>query len=207
MCGAEVLSLVNHNVLVSGTRQRSGTRLSRFGSACGSVHLQSRSPFRNLPLWHLTVHWADIDGQATPVGLDLRAFTEDAEIATQLTGGVLNAAVLRSLRIGEVIEATRRNGTWSTPIKTPDAGSEPTKPVQATKGPGRPAERGDDFIAEVVALFHHAKAQGGEPARKPWRYVVEQLHERGVHNATDGQLKNWSRRAKNLGLLSTREKE
>jgi hypothetical protein len=158
-------------------------------------------------LWHLTVHWADTDGQATPVGLDLRAFTEGNEIPPQLTGGVLNAAVLRSIRIGEVIEATRRNGTWSTPIKTPDAESEPTKQVQVTKGPGRPAERGDDFIGEVAALFHYAKAQGGEPARKPWRYVAEQLNIRGIHNVTDGQLKNWSRRAKNLGLLSTREKE
>jgi hypothetical protein len=164
-------------------------------------------------LWHLTVHWADIDGQATPVGLDLRAFAEGDEIPTQLTGGILNAAALRSIRIGEVIEATRRNGTWSTPIKTPDG--DPTERVQSTrgdatpttKGSGRPAERGDDFIAQVAALFHHAKAQGGEPARKPWRYVADQLHERGIHNVTDGQLKNWSRRAKNLGLLSTREKE
>ncbi len=67
--------------------------------------------------WHLTVHWADIHGQATPVGLDLRAFTDDAH--TEPSGGMLNAAVLRSIRIGEVIEATRRNGTWAIPIKRP----------------------------------------------------------------------------------------
>jgi hypothetical protein len=63
--------------------------------------------------------------------------------------------------------------------------------------------RGDDFIAEVAALYHDAKAQGGEPARKPWRYVADRLRERDLADVTDGQLKNWSRRAKNLGLLAT----
>jgi hypothetical protein len=46
------------------------------------------------------------------------------------------------------------------------------------------------------------KALGGEPARKPWRYVTARLQERGLPNVTEGQVKNWSRRAKNLGLLT-----
>jgi hypothetical protein len=70
-----------------------------------------------------------------------------------------------------------------------------------------PADRGDDFITEVAALYHEAKVQGGEPARKPWRYVTEQLHARGVREVTEGQLKNWSRRAKSLGLLSPRRRK
>lgn len=156
--------------------------------------------------WHLTVHWAEIDGRATPIGLDLHAFTDTSDAHVRPTGGVLNAAVLRSIRVGEVIEATRQLGTWSAAQPAANEAAEPPS-TQTQRGPGRPPERGDDFIAEVAALFHHARAQGGEPARKPWRYVTEQLHQRGVPTITDGQLKNWSRRAKNLGLISTKEKE
>jgi hypothetical protein len=58
------------------------------------------------------------------------------------------------------------------------------------------------FIAQVAALCHQAKALGGEPARKPWRNVAARLKERGLPNVTDGQLKNWSCRAKYLGLLT-----
>jgi hypothetical protein len=67
-------------------------------------------------------------------------------------------------------------------------------------------DRGDDLIAEVAALYREAKAKGGLPARRPWRYVAEQLQAQGI-DATDGQLENWSRRAKNLGLLPRTEKE
>jgi hypothetical protein len=106
--------------------------------------------------------------------MDLRALHEGAH-----AGGVLNAAVLRSLRVGELIEQSRRAATWD-------------------------ADRGDDLIAEVAALYHQAKALGGEPARKPWRYVADRLSSRGIQErVTYGQLKNWSRRAKNLGLLPT----
>ncbi|BCB85860.1 hypothetical protein [Phytohabitans suffuscus] len=135
--------------------------------------------------WRITVLWETADGAARPVGLELRA-TEGKP------GGVLTAAVLRSLRIGDLIEASRPPITWTVP-------REPTQPRPT--GPGRPAERGDDFIAEVAALYREAKAKGGLPARKPWRYVAEQLQAQGVNDVTDGQLRNWSRRAKNLGLL------
>src|SRR5690349_3429408 len=64
--------------------------------------------------WHLTVHWARIDGAAAPVGLDLRAFTGTGA-RMRPTGGVLTAAVLRSLRIGEIVEATRQHGGWHAP--------------------------------------------------------------------------------------------
>ncbi|MFC0532830.1 hypothetical protein [Phytohabitans kaempferiae] len=127
------------------------------------------------------MHWATVDGAAKPVGLELRAAKD----------GVLTAAVIRSLRIGEFIEASRPSTTWTAP-----RAQTPPRPT----GPGRPAERGDDFIAEVAALYREAKAKGGLPARKPWRYVAEQLQAQGV-DATDGQLRNWSHRAKNLGLL------
>ena len=106
-------------------------------------------------VWHVTVHWADINGRSTPIGVDLHAFTGNDD-QVRPTGGVLTAAVVRSLR-----------------------------------------------IAEIAALYHEAKTQGGEPARKPWRYVADRLATQGVPDVTDGQLKNWSRRAKNLGLLDT----
>ena len=152
--------------------------------------------------WHLTVHWARIDGAAVPVGLDLRAFTGTGT-RMQPTGGVLTAAVIRSLRIAEIVETTRRHGDWRTAQRRRPKPPRPSTPGK--RGAGRPAERGDDFIAEVADLYREAKAQGGEPARKPWRYVAEQLDTRGVPGVTDGQMKNWSRRAKNLGLLPTRE--
>jgi hypothetical protein len=59
--------------------------------------------------WSVTVHWARVDGAAVPVGLDLHALHEDGQ-----GGGVLNAAVLRSLRMGELIERSRRAATWDT---------------------------------------------------------------------------------------------
>lgn len=141
--------------------------------------------------WRVTVHWATVDGAAIPVGLELHASTEEP-------GGVLTAAVLRSLRIGELIEASRAHNTWTAPRAAI---------AKRAAGRGRPAERGDDFIAEVAALYREAKAQGGIPARKPWRYVVQQLQAQGVEDVTDGQLKNWSRRAKNLGLLPSTPRE
>jgi hypothetical protein len=142
--------------------------------------------------WRVTVHWASVNGAAVPVGLDLHLFEEDRD------GGVVNAAALRSLRVGELIEQSRRAGTWDTDVTVTKAAPAPRR---SRWGP--PAEQGDDFIAEVAALYHEAKAQGGEPARKPWRYVTDQLRAQGVSDVTDGQLKNWSRRAKNLGLLAT----
>lgn len=168
--------------------------------------------------WRVIVHWATVDGAAVPVGLDLHAFV-DGQDDTGIgpTGGVLNAAVVRSLRVAELIEQSRRLRTSVTSAApgrdTPaPAARGPRRaedvPIAATctalRRPGRPAERGDDFIAEVAALYHQARALGGEPARKPWRYVVEQLAVRGVPNVTEGQLKNWSRRARRLGLLSPR---
>ena len=153
--------------------------------------------------WHVTVHWADVNGRSTPIGVDLHAFTgEDAQVRP--TGGVLTAAVLRSLRIAEIIEDTRKRAPWARPTSRPkssrrqDAATTPVK-----RGAGRPPDRGDEFIAEIAALYHEAKAQGGEPARKPWRYVANRLTAQGIRDVTDGQLKNWSRRAKNLGLLDT----
>lgn len=42
----------------------------------------------------------------------------------------------------------------------------------------------------------------GGPAREPGRYVAEQLRVQGIQErVTDGQLKNWSLRAKNLGTI------
>ncbi|GAA4735989.1 hypothetical protein [Phytohabitans rumicis] len=157
--------------------------------------------------WHLTVHWADVGGTATPVGLDLHAFTDDGRARVRPTGGVVTAAVLRSLRVAEVVEATRRQGAWTVP-----AAKRTTRAPRSTSGyppkrPGRPAERGDDFIATVATLYKEAKAQGGEPARKPWLYVTTQLKARGFGDVTDGQLRNWSRRARNLGLIPLRERK
>jgi hypothetical protein len=157
--------------------------------------------------WHLTVHWADVDGTATPVGLDLRAFTSDGRAHVQPTGGVLTAAVLRSLRVAEIIEATRRQGAWTAPAvkRTPKARR--SSGEAPPRRPGRPADRGDDFVASVAALYCEAKAQGGEPARKPWPYVTGQLKARGFGDVTDGQLRNWTRRAKKLGLLPAKERK
>ncbi|MGN9911131.1 hypothetical protein ACTMTJ_26600 [Phytohabitans sp. LJ34] len=157
--------------------------------------------------WHLTVHWADIDGTATPVGLDLRAFTSDGRARVQPTGGVLTAAVLRSLRVAEIVEATRREGAWTAPTVKRTTAARRSSVKTPPKRPGRPAERGDDFVATVAALYHEAKAQGGEPARKPWPYVTGQLKARGFGDVTDGQLRNWSRRAKKLNLLPAKERK
>jgi len=147
----------------------------------------------------VTVHWADINGRSTPIGVDLHAFTGNDD-QVRPTGGVLTAAVVRSVRIAEIVENTRKRAPWARRTShSPSKGARQT----TKRGAGRPPDRDDDFIAAVAALYDEAKAQGGEPARKPWRYVAEQLATRGVADVTDGQLKNWSRRAKNLGLLDT----
>ncbi|HKT00405.1 MAG TPA: hypothetical protein VJT31_12800 [Rugosimonospora sp.] len=173
--------------------------MTRHATPLGAIRESHVDPDGHV--WHLTVHWARINGTAVPVGLDLHAYTQ-TPTRMQPTGGVLTAAVLRSVRVAAVVEATRRHGAW--PTTPPPRQPKPRRAPQAgTRGAGRPVERGDDFIAEVAALYREAKAVGGEPARKPWRYVAEQLEARGVPGVTDGQLKNWSRRAKNLGLLPT----
>jgi hypothetical protein len=154
--------------------------------------------------WTLTVHWALVDGQAIPVGLDIHAFTPAGRRQATLTGGTLNAAVLRSIRVGELIETTRQRGNWQDRLRATGRQTDPVPVEPRKRGPGRPVDLGDDFIAQVAALYHQAKAQGGEPARKPWRYVADQLNTDGARNVTDGQLRNWSRRAKKLGLLPTR---
>jgi hypothetical protein len=151
--------------------------------------------------WHVTVHWADIGGRSTPIGVDLRAFTGNDD-QVRPTGGVLTAAVVRSLRIAEIIEDTRKQAPRARPARTP-GGEQAGRNTPTKRCAGRPPERDDGFVAEVAALYHEAKAQGGEPARKPWRYVANRLAAQGIPDVTDGQLKNWSRRAKNLGLLDT----
>lgn len=199
------ISVIAYSIFV---RHENAARTAQSLGANSQVHIDSDGRE-----WYVTVHWARVDENAIPVGLDLHAFVDEQRGGRmRTTGGMLTAGVLRSLRVAEVVEASRRQGTWPAAIDRKAATTRRSPagpPATATPArmPGRPTDRGDDFVAEVAALYHEAKTQGGEPARKPWRYVAAQLDVRGVHEVTDGQLKNWSRRAKNLGLLSTNRKE
>src|SRR5262249_9076715 len=84
--------------------------------------------------WHLTVHWPRIDGGAVPAGLDIRAFTGTGA-RMQPTGGVLTAAVLRSLRVAEIVETTRQHGDWrAAPRRQPKP---PRPPTARKRGAGR----------------------------------------------------------------------
>src|SRR5205085_6425447 len=68
--------------------------------------------------WHVTVHWSVINGRSTPIGVDLRAFTGNDD-QVRPTGGVLTAAVVRSLRIAEIIEDTREQAPRARPASRP----------------------------------------------------------------------------------------
>lgn len=173
--------------------------------------------------FELTVHVARVDGRAIVVGLDIRSFryvppSGDRLPVNRETGLVeVNHPALRSLRPGEIAEAARReiavraamflHGNsieYGTPEQDAQARRDYERRLAAVSEPGAarpPVRTGDTERLQMVAsLYREALAAGGDAARRPARYVEEQLRATG-QEVTSTQVRGQIYRARKAGLL------
>ena len=235
-----------------GSRSYSCVRLGPYGTVRGVTGTQPGQPSREPDVewltpspftgkqptfwepgspWHITPHWALVDGKAIMVGLDIRSFTEPwVEDPTDPDGGhegprepadpslglaELTQKVLRGVSISVVRNESAAYladalGTVSTQV---DAAFGPGKPLavrtaevasQLTQG-GSPRKRrpaaGDDLLSRVAAFYNEAVAVG---SRTPVRYAEDRLRAVGAPVSDRGgrvQVRKWVQRARQKGLI------
>lgn len=156
--------------------------------------------------WHVTVHWAVLDGRAIPVGIDVHSFERDRPMSTGLAE--VNREVIKRLPVAAVIERSRDRVKWLTKL----AESAPTSIAAEAreqerlmgsrpKNPGRQFEHTDDHYRRVAALYEEALAVGGKPRRSPALYVLERLRAEGVYVTGGDQMRKWVAEARKRGHL------
>lgn len=129
--------------------------------------------------WDLRITWSQIDGAWAPTSV---------EVAGR-EGQALTAKALRSITMADVMKGRQAViGDFR-----PDHNSE--LELQGPSRAGRPALRDDGFVQLVADLYHQTD-------RRPWDYVSDALVRLGHERPTGGQLRNWYRRAVNLGLIT-----
>jgi hypothetical protein len=181
--------------------------------------------------WHVTTHWAMVDGRATLVGLDIRSFTEPwiqdpahpgggyegpreavnpslglAEVTQKVLRGVSVAAV----RDGSAAYMASALGTLSASLdaayKRPTALSLHAAEVasQLTQG-GRPRMRrpaaSDDLLSRVAGYYNEAVIAG---SKTPVKYAEDRLRAAGAPVSARGgrvQVRKWVQRARQKGLI------
>lgn len=138
--------------------------------------------------WNVTAHWANIDGRAVIVGIDIRG-TQPTEVTQR---------VLRAIAISQI-----RDSTHPTPKPRDRQLAVPAITILTKAGHPRrrmtPASEG--LLQEVAALYALAVRSG---SKTPARFVEERLKTAGMPLSTTGsraQVRKWIHRARERGLL------
>jgi hypothetical protein len=164
--------------------------------------------------FHVRVHWAEVDGRAVPVGLDVRSFTskreqrlwdelstEDGSDVRPVTQGwaAISSTVMRSLPTATVVDESRDHllALLHAAVKQQPQLARPRKalrqkPQQAK--PGRKPVLSDDDLRDVVAVAYKA---GGSRGRQAVLKALEGL----LGASHEGQAVNAIRRARKAGYL------
>lgn len=189
------------------------------------VFLEEGSP------WHVTPHWAVVDGRATLVGLDIRSFTEpwirdpahpdggyegareptDPSLGlAEVTQKVLRGVSIAGVRNGSAAHLASVLGTLSASLdaayKRPTALSlhAPEVASQLTRS-GRPRVRrpaaSDDLLSLVAGYYNEAVAAG---SKAPVKYAEDRLRAAGAPVSARGgrvQVRKLVQRARQKGLI------
>lgn len=171
-----------------------------------SSHVEIRGP------WEVTFYFADVNGRAECVGLDIRSFHEEVDpqkprprrpVSPKRGLQVLGSKELRTLTAGSIAEARSVEADlmkWA--AKEAKIGRPARKAVarrleelRRWEGPkkGRPIERLPDFYHEVAELFIQASL-AGTPA-PPVRAVIK------AKGVTESTAYRWVRTAVAQGLI------
>jgi len=174
---------------------------------------------------YLRVHWANRDGRAVVVGLDLRTFwssTENGATQAILRAGLdvqpmgeVNTAVLRGLRFADVVEEGSRKVLEESLIEAPPPEDDDARAQRAAlaravaagkrrRGP-RPAASDEDLERFVAAPYRAHLTAGG---RKPVQAAREAMQASGRFGAavTSGMASKAVERARRLGMIPPAER-
>ncbi len=181
--------------------------------------------------WHVTPHWAMVDGRATLVGLDIRSFVEPwiqdpghpdggyegprqavdpdrglAEVTQKVLRGVSIAAVRRdsAAHLAKAMSALAASLDAAYPSTTPLSRHAAEIASQLTQS-GTPRKRrppaSDDLLSRVAAYYSEAVAVG---SKTPVKYAEERLRAAGYPVSARGgrvQVRKWVQRARQKGLI------
>lgn len=181
--------------------------------------------------WHVTPHWAVVDGRATLVGLDIRSFEEPwiqdpghpdgghegprqavdpdsglAEVTQKILRGVSIAEVRResAAHLAKAMSALAASLDAAYPSTTPLSRHAAEIASQLTQG-GTPRKRrppaSDDLLSRVAAYYSEAVAVG---SKTPVKHAEERLRAAGDPVSARGgrvQVRKWVQRARQKGLI------
>jgi hypothetical protein len=181
--------------------------------------------------WHVTPHWAMVDGRATLVGLDIRSFVEPwiqdpchpdggyegprqavnldhglAEVTQKILRGVSIVAVRResAAHLATAMSALAASLDAAYPSTTPLSRHAFEIASQLTQS-GTPRKRrpaaSDDLLSRVAAYYSEAVAVG---SKTPVKYAEEHLRAAGDPVSARGgrvQVRKWVQRARQKGLI------
>jgi hypothetical protein len=156
--------------------------------------------------WAVVVHWADVDGCATAVGIDVRSFIGDSPLSSGLAE--VNREVLHRLPVAAIIEGSLDRTSWL--FLARDAVGEPGNAAKATSlvhgedrlsaRRGRPQAHDDEHYQNVARLYEQALL-GGQSRRKPALYIAKQLQAEGKTVDSPAQVRKWVAEARKRGHL------
>lgn len=135
--------------------------------------------------WEATVYWADVEGTAQVVGLDLHGFTGDwGDELEPIDEGApiptLSAQLLRQVPYGRLVDQSWREsrafdeilaGVTDDPVGTLLALQEDLPPREPGEPQGRPTKVGLSHLSLVADIYKRARAQ----RRPPTKAVQEAL--------------------------------
>jgi hypothetical protein len=156
--------------------------------------------------WAVSVHWADINGVATPVGVDVRSFGPDGPVRTGLAE--VTRGVLHRLPVATIIEGSLDRAIWLHLAKggTTETDAASSRALLAAddrvdRRRGRPHEHSDAHYQEVARLYREALALGPAGRRKPAKYVETQLLADRKRVDSPDQVRKWIAEARRRGYL------
>jgi hypothetical protein len=149
--------------------------------------------------WQVTVTWRFTEDAAIPVAVEVRS-----------NHGPITARAWRTIRVQEVIDASRRRLSTELQIEalrgdfgpdvTPElAGAVFEERSEPKRRPGRPRHLSDEFLAEVAAVYLDAVAH---QSRRPVREVAERL---GSIADAPSTAKAWVSEARRRGFIPREE--
>jgi hypothetical protein len=168
--------------------------------------------------WEITPHWAEVDGRAAIVGLDVRSFREFGSDGDRRPVGdklaEVTQRVLRGLPFASAREETRTRllhesaalADYFTVDHDDGLGSviqaERTKTLTTRGEPRKRVPAASvDLLSEVARIYLAATASGD---KTPAKFVEDRLREAGVPISERGgraQVRKWIQRARERGLI------
>jgi hypothetical protein len=168
--------------------------------------------------WYLRLDLANVDGRAQVVGLHIQSYVEgvdehDQPLRVPGPRGLAEVthAVVRDIKMGQIAESGRHLLSVADTAKALTETSDPTVKERVARqlleltNRGTPRKRrppaDDNVLAQIADLYQKAIAAGGEPGRKPAKYVEDRLRQAGLK--IDGPaVRKLIARARSRGLLA-----